>query len=507
MARLNAKVLFLCFGASLLMRFSYAAPVLETEGFVFSLGGYFRTDVISLKNTVDLDSANSDDTSTYLGIDYNLDFKYASKTGGPQFYLKLERNGPGDYDAPLFIHNTLINNGGRIERYRNEELLPQVEEFWWDQPLWGNFGFKAGLYTYDVGHGVSLNGCSENYGLTFYRQAQNIAWRFYYCRPEIVYKNRLGPRIHQEIDQGYFYHHNASNFFATDIKFSSGTNYLQPYVGMLADYSSPGKRDNIFTAPIKRDLLGTLGAACNLERDKLSLKAELARNFGRAKSSDENYKDIEHTGYLAYAELGYRIAAITPVISGLFCSGNKVTPDMALNQDETLTLSRNRAFSAYSPTNRNLGGSISSANCAARPIVAMGSGCGLHDGILRPRSLAVSDFENLFLPSAGIKWDLTGKLSMELYWYYLMSAEKGVGTLDGEGKYLSRDLGREIDLFLDYKISPQVSLSFLGGYFFPGRYYKTKRDDASGSILSPFIRGDGDADPAYQVEFSLELKF
>jgi len=50
-------------------------------------------------------------------------------------------------------------------------------------------------------------------------------------------------------------------------------------------------------------------------------------------------------------------------------------------------------------------------------------------------------------------------------------------------------------------------VSLLGGYFFPGRYYKELRDDTTGSLFSPFVRGDGSPDCAYQLELSMELKF
>jgi len=152
------------------------------------LDSYLRTDLVSFKNVVDLDSHNKDDQTVYLGIDYNLAFTADFKDSGNKFYLKLERNGPYDYDAPLFIHNTLINSGGRVEKYRNAELLPQVEEVWLDNKLLGNFGLKTGLYIYEVGNGFSLNGGYENYGATLYYQVQNIFWRLYYCRPDLVTK-------------------------------------------------------------------------------------------------------------------------------------------------------------------------------------------------------------------------------------------------------------------------------------------------------------------------------
>jgi len=72
------------------------------------------------------------------------------------------------------------------------------------------------------------------------------------------YKNPLGPRIQQEIDQGQKYEPNAANFFATDVKITAGKQTFWPYVGMLADYTSSGKRDNLYATAVKKDLLGPL---------------------------------------------------------------------------------------------------------------------------------------------------------------------------------------------------------------------------------------------------------
>jgi hypothetical protein len=462
---------------------------------------------VILKNTVDLDSHNTDDNSTYLGIDYNLGFKYERKDGGTKLYFKLERNGPGDYDAPIFVHNTLINSGGPIARYRNKDLLPELEEFWLEQALANKLDFKIGLYTYEVGNGFSLNGSYENYGFSICRELENFSWRFYYCRPEIVYKNRLGPRIQQEKDQGYYYSPNASNFFALDAKINTAKNSFWPYIGVLSDYTSPDKRDNCFTAPIKKDLLGTLGLAWDLKQDKLSIKTELAHNFGKGKSEDPNYKDVYHTGYLVYTKLDYRLNKITPSLAFLLCSGNKVDLDSALNKDATLTSGKNRAFSSYSPFNKNLDDSIGGYNPEARPVVVMGSGYGQNNGVPRPGALASSDFEDLIMPSLEFDFRPSEKLSIGLYGYYLMAFARPVGTLNGEAKYLSRELGYEVDVFVDYKLTPHILFSILGGYFIPGRYYKEIRDDTDGSLFSPYLRGDGDADSAYQVELSVEFQF
>ena len=123
---------------------AYSDELLNTEQLALGLDTYLRTDLVSFKNVMDLDSRNQNGQATYLGIDYSFALSAEFKNSGNKFYLKLERNGPYDYDAPLFIHNRLINSGGKVEKYRNAELLPQVEEFWLENKLWGDFGVKAG---------------------------------------------------------------------------------------------------------------------------------------------------------------------------------------------------------------------------------------------------------------------------------------------------------------------------------------------------------------------------
>jgi len=486
---------------------AYSYELLNTDQLALALDTYLRTDLISFKNVVDLDSHNKDDQTTYLGIDYSFALSADFKDSANKFYIKLERNGPYDYSAPIFIHNTLINSGGRVEKYRNAELLPQVEEFWFDSRIQGSFGLKAGLYTYEVGNGFSLNGNYENYGITLYQETQNYFWRLYYCRPDLVYKNHLGPYIKQEEEQGQKYEPNAANFFATDVKITLANQTFWPYVGMLADYTSNGKRDNLFAAPIKKDLLGTFGTAWELQGGDFTLKLEAAHNFGYAQSQDSAYKDIQHTGYMFYSGLDYTLGKFVPELQFLFCSGNKATPDMAENGDTLYPGSKNRAFSYYSPTNMNLGDTISSSNADMLPIVAMGGGYGLNYGVPRPKTFSSGDFENLIMPSLGFGYNFTNKLCISLYGYYLSALNRPVGTLDGQGKYLSRDLGYEADLFVDYKANQHMTIGFLGGYFIPGKFYKERRDDVDGSLFSPYLRGDGSANNAYQLEFYVELKF
>jgi hypothetical protein len=482
----------------------YATPV-ETPNYSLTLEGYLRSDLVSFKNVVDLDSHNKDDSALYLGIDYSVGLKGVSKSGGLDFFLKLERNGPFDYNAPLFVHNTLETSGGVIERYRNEELLPQLEEFWVDFSLPAGLRLKTGLYTYEVGNGFSENGSYENYGFTLYRQGKDETLRLYYCRPDLVYKNRLGPRINQEKEQGVKYEDGAANFFACDLKIDKDKYSLQPYLGVLSDYTSAGKRNNLFTTPVKKDILGTIGLAWDLKEKEFGFKMEAARNFGKATSDEEEYKDIHHSGYLLYAGLDYYLDKLTPFLHFLLCSGNKVALDAA--QDTTFTSDKNMAFSAFSPLNFNLSDSISSS-ASLLPLVAGGAGYGLQYGVLRPGTLYSSDFDNLIMPSLGFELNITDKLCLSTEFYYLMSFSRGVGILNNETRYLSRNLGCELDSYIDYKVKENLTFSLAAGCFFPGRYYKEERDDTEGgSLFSPYLRGDGKADKAYQIELSVELTF
>jgi len=500
-------IIILLFIIFAFQEFCFGTPLLETENLNLFLYSYLRKDLVAFNNVTDLDSNNDDDTTIYLGIDYSLAFDLQFKENNSKFYLKLERNGPFDYNLPLFVHNTLMTSGGVIEKYHNDELLPQLEEFWFDIPLLNTFRFKGGLYSYEVGYGFSLNGGYENYGFSIYRQSEDSTWRFYYCSPEIVYKNHLGPRIRQDEEQGVLYNPGAYNFFASDIKLQKEKYSLNPYVGILTDYTSCGKRDNLFSAPIEKEILGTAGIFWELENEPFSFKSEFAHNFGKAESSDASYNDITHTGYLFYAGVEYSLNKFTPSAQFLIGSGNKVSEDAALNQEATLASSKNRAFSSYSPLNLNLGDSISPAHSDIRPIVAMGSGNGLNYGIPRPGSLAASDFDNIIILSLGINYNLTENLSLGLFGYYLRSPEKAAGMLNGSPKYLSQELGNELDLLIDFTVNENILISFLGGYFSPGQYYKEERDDVDSSLLSPYLRGDGGADCAYHIELAAEFQF
>jgi len=482
-------------------------PLGETNNFIFSISPYLRTDVVTLKNNLYLDNKNKDDSSTYLGIDYSLGFDLKYKENGPEAYLRLERNGPYDYDAPLFIHNTLYTSSAQVERYRNSELFPAVEEFWYDFGLFRlPMRLKTGLFVYTMGNNITVPASYENYGLSIYSEEnESFKWHFYYCKPDLANKSFRGPWIKQEREQGIHYTPNQANYFAADALFDFKENTLQPYVHMLFD-GSGGKRTNLFSTPTHDELLGTFGLAWNATfLEKLSLAVEAARNFGSAKSSDEAYEDVEHCGYLVYAEAYYDLAKFAPHSRFVYASGNRVSTDEA--GDSAFTSGKNRAFSVYSPLNANLADSLY-PDPNYLPLVAMGMGNGLNYGINRPTTFGDPQLlENLILFNFGLDYTFNKKLTCALDWWYLLSSERGVGTFEGENIRLSPELGQELDLSFNYAFNKNVSLSLLSGYFFPGRYYKKRRDDTAGSLFSPFLRGDGEADGAFQVELSLELNF
>ena len=490
----------------------FGSPLLETENFNLSLDTYLRADVVSFKNAVDLDSHNRDDHSTYLGVDYSLGFHLDLKGGDQRLYLKLERNGPYDYDAPLFIHNTLMVSGpSRIEAYRDDELLPQAEEFWFDLPIANlPLRFKAGLFPYEVGKGFAQGtGSFENYGFNLYHPSDNFSWRFHYFRPDLVYKTRLGPKIRQEKDEGISYEPNAANYFAFDATFKSNTNQFQPFASILLDHTSNSKRTNNFITPVRKETLGILGLDYDTKIKDLSLGFELARNFGEAESEDADFKDVQHKGYLVYTTAAYNIGKFSPHCQFLFSSGNKVTTEMVDNVDEKFSSGANKAFSAYSPLNTNLFDSLSPI-ADSLPLVFFGWGNGLNYGvgINRPSTLADDGvLENMIMPSVGFDYNFTDKFSVTVDWWYIKANEKGVGTLGDFAKELSRNLGQEIDLSFYYDINKNVNISLCTGYFSPGKYFKEERNDTEGSLFTPFVRGDGNANAAYQIELSLEFNF
>ena len=286
-------------------------------------------------------------------------------------------------------------------------------------------------------------------------------------RPDLHRKNHLGPRIRQDEEQGLVYNHGVAHLFTADLKLKEENFSFQPYAGLLADYTAPDKRDNVFLTPVKQDMLGTYGAALQKKAGSLIWDLEAAHNFGKARSADDQLKDITHNGYLGYTALTYKTEKFTPVVRFLACSGNRPSLSDAEEGTEFISSGKNRAFSYYSPMNKNLGDAVGGAFPEILPLVAMGVGYGLQYGIPRPGTFSSADFDNLIMPALSLNFSPTTKLSLGLDMYILRSFEKGVGTFNGEAKYLSCDLGKEIDASIDYDLNDNMKIEFLGGFFMP----------------------------------------
>lgn len=485
----------------------------ETKEAVFSVSPTLTTDVIMFENTIDLDTSIRDDRAQYMGLMYSLGLDLRSKEdGGPDLFMELRRWGPYNYDCPVLINNTLNTFTAKVHPYTNAEYLPEISKFWADIPISGTpFRFKGGLYTYSVGHQLALISDFENYGFTVYTATEDerFQWRAYYCWPDFSNKH-IGPKIKQEKEQGIAWNHGKTYFWATDmtVAFSdNGKNTIQPYIGFLLDRSNM-KRLNLFSTPTDDDMLGTFGCSLDMAiTRRLSASVEIAKNFGTARSNNTNFDNVTHRGYLVYADAEYELKDCTPHVRFMFCSGNKLTTDMIDNGDTTYPGTKNNAFSVTSPLNANLLDAVYH-DYKALPLVAMGNGIGINYGVRRPETF--NDpvaLNNLILVSAGYDCNLTKEASFTFDWFYLSTVEKGIGVYNNVPKVLSPDLGHEFDIAFTYAVTKNISFSIYSGLFCPGCAYREERTDFNGSLLTPFVRGDGKADLAYQAEFSLTVSY
>lgn len=482
----------------------------ETKECIFSVSPEVTTDIIMFENTIDLDSKIRDDRAQYLGLMYSLGLDIRSKDEGPELFMKFKRYGPYDYDCPILINNTLNTFSGKVHPYTNAEYLPEIGEFWADIPLYGTpFKFKGGLYKYSVGHEIALMGNFENYSLMIHSDPEDerFQWRVYYCWPDISNKN-LGPYIEQEKEQGMGWNRGKTYFFAADMIVAfSGKNTIQPYIGFLLDKSNL-KRLNLFSTPTDDDMLGTIGCSLDLAvSEKLSVSIEAARNFGTAYSNSPDFDDVVHCGYMVYVDAEYALKDCTPHMQFLFGSGNKLTTDMINNGDTTYPGTKNKAFSTISPFNASLIDSVYH-NRPYLPLVAMGNGNGLNYGIRRPETFGDPIMlDNIIIVNAGFDCNLTDKAAFTFDWWYLSNVEKGIGVYNNIPKVISPDLGGEFDIVFTYAVTKNISFRAYSGLFIPGQAYREERTDTSGSLFTPFVRGDGKADLAYQAEFSLTVSY
>ncbi len=482
--------------------------VAETDHSILSAGASLRTDFIMQENILDLDTKIRDDRTQYMALDYYFSLDLKAKGAGPEVFVKVERNGLYDYDAPVIIHNTLATPTGKISPYSGAELLPYFREFWAETPVGdGFFRLKAGLYGYNVGHGIALGGYYGNYGLTVTAGDEKFTWNVYACAPDYANRKMLGPKVKEEKEQGIDWEHSKASFIATDISFPIHNFTFQPYAGLLMDNTDDSRRRNLFTTPTRRDLLGTAGLSCDLDIGGFSADFEIARNFGGAESISPDFDDVIHQGYAIRSGVGRAFGKFRPHGLFVYASGNKTDADMVTNGDTTFTSSENNAFSNYSPFNAYLADAVYPGYDDV-PKLAMGNGLGVSYGVRRPGTFDDPRApDNLMLFLAGLDCYVDRRALIKADWWYLSSVEKGVGSFNNVPKTVSPDLGHEVDVEFSYDVAKNLNLNFLSCFFFPGMAYKEERTDTDGSLFTPFTRGDGRADMAYQVEMSARVSF
>lgn len=466
-----------------------------------SIENHLRISGNALGNNLDLDS-NKSDGVTYMGYTYDLKFNLQYKDLLTSF-IKLESNGPFDFDAPIISDKKIDTFFGEVDNYSIPEVIPRVEEYWVDSFVL-NFPvkFKIGQYAYQVGNGFALSGYYENYGLSVYGTDEDFKWTAYYAKPDLVNKIILGPQVPQEKALDVEYDSNA-HFLSFDTIITWNEFSFQPYIGLLHDTTSSDNRVNSYPFPVNEDNLGTIGIDIDKDIDKLNFGFEVAKNFGKANIIGES-SDIIHKGYMAYADVSYSFEKITPRSKLLVSSGNKMDADDVVSGQ--FTSRTNNAFSVYSPTNANLSDTIYPA--AYGPYLATGGGYALNYGIARPSIFGDAyQLNDLILPNVGTDIQITDKWSVSVDYWYLRSFEHATGTRDSRAITLSSDLGHELDFYGSYDLTENISFNLLTGIFFPGKYYHERRDDEDILGLAPAPRFDGGADIAYQIEFATEITF
>ncbi|MEP9411658.1 MAG: alginate export family protein [Candidatus Brocadia sp.] len=466
-----------------------------------SMENHLRISGNILGNNLDLDNDRSDGI-IYMGYTYDLRFNLEYKDILTSF-VKLESNGPFDFDAPVMSDRKINTFYGKVDNYSIPEVIPRVEEYWVDSMVFHfPLRFKIGQYPYQVGNGYALCGYYENYGLSVYSTDEDFKWTVYYARPDLANKIILGPQVPQERALDVEYDSNT-HFLSFDAVIKWNEYLFQPYIGLLHDTTPGNRRVSAYPFPVNEDNLGTIGIDIDRNIDRLNFGFEVAKNFGRANIAGED-SYIVHKGYMAYADVSYSFGKITPRSKLLVSSGNKMDADDVING--RFHSHSNYAFSVYSPTNANLSDAIYPA--AYGPYLATGGGYAMNYGIARPSIFGDAyQLNDLILPNIGVDIQITDKWSVSIDYWYLRSFEHAIGLRDSRPVTLSSDLGHELDFYGSYDITKNISFNLLTGIFFPGKYYHEKRDDRDILGLAPAPRFDGGADIAYQIEFATEITF
>ena len=96
-----------------------------------SVENHLRLSGNLLGNNLDLNSDNSSDSLAYMGYTYDtkVNIKYKEYLTS---FVKLESNGPFDFDAPIVSDKKVNTRFGAVDNYSFPEVIPRVEEYWID---------------------------------------------------------------------------------------------------------------------------------------------------------------------------------------------------------------------------------------------------------------------------------------------------------------------------------------------------------------------------------------
>lgn len=479
------------------------------------LDGSMRLSYNTLAHVVSLNYDKKNDFQNYMGEQYSLglDVKYKEEYEG---YIKFASFGAAKYDAPIYPERPVHTIYGDVGSYNGTDLLPRLQEWWLTAPLVPDNKVKAkvGLFTYSVGSGLALGGYYENYSAELSVETGNLKWTSRFAVPDIENKWYVGPKVADEVGVFGMKYNSRAYFFAEDVIVPLGEgSFFQPYLGILIDDTPAAKRNSAYLTPVSAEYLGTYGADHEMTVGDLSLGAEAAANFGKAWSDDPSYPDISHEGWMCNAGASYSFfdGKVKPRTRFYYLSGNKFVGDDIT--DGQVVKGVNRDFSVYSPLNTDLADTFYPAFDNG-PYVFAGMGNSLNQGTLRPGAFRDPyQMNNLITPNAGIDLNPMDKLTLKFDYWYLRSAEPGIGAdydpaAAAYSPYtLPTYLGNELDAYAEYSVTKNIVLSFLAGLFLPGDYYRKGRGDDDLLGVSSAPRFDGNASNAWMLEAAVTCSF
>lgn len=480
-----------------------------------NLDGSMRLSYNTLAHVVSLNYDKKNDFQNYMGEQYSLglDVKYKKEYEG---YIKFASFGAARYDAPIYPERPVHTIYGDVGSYSGTDLLPRLQEWWLSSPLVpdNKVKAKAGLFKYSVGSGLALGGYYENYGANMSVETGILKWTSHFAAPDLENKWYVGPKVADETGVFGVKYNSRAYFFAEDVTVSLGEgSFFQPYLGILIDDTPAAKRNSAYLTPVSTEYLGTYGADYEITVGELSLGAEAAANFGKAWSDDPSYPDISHEGWMFNAGAAYSLfdGKVKPRTRVYYLSGNKYVGDDIT--DGQVVKGVNRDFSVYSPLNNNLADTFYPAFNKG-PYVFAGMGNSLDQGILRPGAFRDPyQMTNLIAPNVGIDLNPIDNLTLRLDYWYLRSAEPGIGadydpvSATYSPYTLPTYLGNELDAYAEYSVTDNIVLSFLAGLFLPGDYYRKNRGDEDLLGVSSAPRFDGNASNAWMLEAAVTYSF